>query len=314
MKLSIVIPVYNNERNLGPLYEDLKSKVLDVVDYECEIVMVDDGSKDDSWSALQRLCGQDERILAIHLSKNFGSHSAILCGLEHCTGDCAAVKSADLQEPSELVIQMVDSWREGNNVVLAVRSEREDGASQKAFANLYYWLTRKTALPNMPKEGFDAYLVDRKVIGVLSRLDNTNSAITGQILWSGFNTGVVEYVRKAREIGKSQWTLKKKLRLVSDTLFGFSTVPIKLVEVVGVLAFFGALVWAVILLVSRLQGLIQVDGWTTLIIFSLFSFGVIMMTLGILGEYLWRIYDSSRNRPTYIVESRCDARDGSKIS
>ena len=133
MKLSIVIPVYNNERNLGPLYEDLKSKVLDVVDYECEIVMVDDGSKDDSWSALQRLCGQDERILAIHLSKNFGSHSAILCGLEHCTGDCAAVKSADLQEPSELVIQMVDSWREGLSLLRGEWVGLGEGGTRKSW-------------------------------------------------------------------------------------------------------------------------------------------------------------------------------------
>lgn len=304
MKLSIIVPVYNNEKNLGPLYDELKREVLDVVDYECEVVMVDDGSKDNSWAELQRLSEHDNRIIPIRLSKNFGSHSAILCGLEHCAGDCAAVKSADLQEPSELVLRMVESWREGNNVVLAVRSEREEGASQKAFANLYYWLTRKMALPNMPKQGFDAYLIDKKVIGVLSRLDNTNSAITGQILWSGFNTGVVEYVRKAREIGKSQWTLRKKLRLVSDTLFGFSTFPIKMVEAVGVLAFFGALIWSVALLVSRVQGMIQVDGWTTLIVFSLFSFGTIMMTLGIIGEYLWRIYDSSRNRPSYIIEEQ----------
>lgn len=312
MKLSIIIPVYCNEDSLVPLYADLKVKVLDVVDYEYEIVMIDDGSTDNSWTVMERLCEWDDSITALHLSKNFGSHAAILCGLEHCTGDCAVVKAADLQEPSELILQMVSKWKSGDNVVLAVRSEREEEKSKTAFANMYYWLTRKMALPNMPKKGFDVYLVDRKVIDVLSSLDNTNSALTGQILWSGFKTGIVEYTRKAREIGTSKWTLAKKLRLVSDTLFGFSTAPIKAVELVGAIAFFGALIWAIVVFVCRLSGAIDVDGWTSLFIFSLFSFGIIMVTLGILGEYLWRVYDSSRGRPSYIVEMKRSKHDGNQ--
>lgn len=312
MKLSIIIPVYCNEDSLVPLFADLKAKVLDVVDYEYEIVVIDDGSTDNSWTVMERLCERDDSITALRLSKNFGSHAAILCGLEHCTGDCAVVKAADLQEPSELILRMVSKWKSGDNVVLAVRSEREEEKSKTAFANMYYWLTRKMALPNMPKKGFDVYLVDRKVIDVLSSLDNTNSALTGQILWSGFKTGIVEYTRKAREIGTSKWTLAKKLRLVSDTLFGFSTAPIKAVELVGAIAFFGALIWAIVVFVCRLSGAIDVDGWTSLFIFSLFSFGIIMVTLGILGEYLWRVYDSSRGRPSYIVETKRSKHDGNQ--
>lgn len=304
MKLSIIIPVYCNEDTLIPLFNDLKEKALDAVDYEYEIVMVDDGSTDNSWAVMERLCEQDDSIVSLHLSKNFGSHAAILCGLENCSGDCAVVKAADLQEPSELILQMVNKWKAGDNVVLAVRSEREEGKSKAAFANMYYWLTRKVALPNMPKKGFDVYLVDRKVIDVLSSLDNTNSALTGQILWSGFKTGIVEYTRKAREIGTSKWTFAKKLRLVADTLFSFSTTPIKAVELVGAIAFFGALIWAIVVFILRVSGAIDVDGWTSLFIFSLFSFGMIMVTLGILGEYLWRVYDSSRGRPSYIVETK----------
>ena len=302
MKVSIIIPVYYNEDNLIPMYEDLKEKVLGDNSYEYELVMVNDGSKDTSYDIMKQLALGDNRIKIISLSRNFGSHAAILCGLEKSTGDCAVVKAADLQEPSELILQMVEAWKNGNNVVLAVREGREEKTSQKVFANLYYWMVRRTALPTMPKNGYDIFLIDRKVIRVLENLDERNSALTGQILWSGFKTTKVSYTRKAREIGKSKWTLKKKVRLVSDTLFSFSTLPITFVNIVGVISFLGAITWAIVEAILKLMGKISVEGWTMLFIFNLFSFGIIMLTLGILGEYLWRTFDAARNRPTYIVE------------
>lgn len=306
IKVSIIIPVYYNEDNLYPLYEDIKKKVIDVIDYDYELVLVNDGSKDKSYNVMQDLAEKDKNIKIISLSRNFGSHAAILCGLEKCTGDCAVIKAADLQEPTELILQMVERWKNGNNVVLAVREGREESFRQKAFANMYYGLVRKTALPNMPKGGFDVYLLDKKVINVLLSLDERNSALTGQILWSGFKTDIVYYTRLAREIGTSKWTLKKKIKLVMDTLFSFSTLPITVVEIIGTLSFLGAIIWAIVVLVCKLSGAITITGWTTLFIFSLFSFGVIMLTLGILGEYLWRTFDASRNRPTYIVEDERD--------
>lgn len=302
MKLSIIIPVYYNEQNLKPLYADIKEKIIDVIDYEYEIVMVDDGSKDASYAVMQELAAIDAHIRIYRLSRNFGSHAAILCGLDHCSGDCAVIKAADLQEPTEMILQMVKSWQEGNNVVLAVRKDREESRRQKQFADLYYTLVRKTALQTMPAHGFDVYLIDRKVIEVLSRLDEKNSALTGQILWSGFQTGYVEYTRKMREIGTSRWTLKKKIKLVMDTLFSFSILPVTLVEIVGAFSFFGAAIWAIFTLIAKLVGSIPVSGWTTLFIFNLFSFGIVMLTLGILGEYLWRTFDASRGRPPYIIE------------
>lgn len=304
MKVSIVIPVYYNEENLRPLYKDIREKMLNVIDYDYELVMVNDGSGDGSRLVMEELAREDKNIKCIHLSRNFGSHAAILCGLANCTGDCAVVKAADLQEPTELILQMVESWKKGNNVVLAVRKAREEKMRQQLFANLYYWLVRKTALPNMPKGGFDVYLVDRKVITVLCALDEKNSALTGQILWSGFRTDVIYYIRLAREVGTGKWTFKKKIRLVMDTMFSFSTLPISIVLLIGIVSFLGALVWAIIVLVCKLVGYIEVTGWTTLFIFNLFSFGIIMLTLGILGEYLWRTFDASRKRPPYIIEDR----------
>ena len=185
------------------------------------------------------------------------------------------------------------------NVVLAVREVRED---KSFFSELYYWLTRKVALPKMPAHGFDVFLVGRKVIQVLKNLDEPNSAITGQILWSGFKTKEIYYDRKEREIGKSKWTLTKKIRLVADTLFSFSTVPITAITWVGTLSCIGSAFWALLVLISKLSNGIEVAGFTTLFIFQLFSFGIIMLTLGVLGNYLWRTFDASRGRPVYIVE------------
>lgn len=306
MKISVVIPVYYNQDNLRPLYADMSAKLLNHDEYEWEIVMVNDGSKDESYAVMRELAEKDKRIKIYSLSRNFGSHAAILCGLSKCTGDCAVVKAADLQEPTEMVLEMAESWKRGNNVVLAVRKDRQEGKGQTLFANLYYWLVRKAALPDMPHGGFDVYLLDRKVINVLEQLDEKNSALTGQILWSGFRTEKIYYTRLQREIGESRWTLRKKIRLVTDTLFSFSTLPITIVSVIGTISCFGAVVWAVAVLFSKLLGLIDVSGWTTLFIFNLLSFGIIMLTLGILGGYLWRTFDASRNRPPYIVEEEHD--------
>ncbi len=307
MKVSLVIPVYYNEENLRTLYDDIKEKFIDVIDYDYEIVMVNDGSKDKSFEVMEELAKKDSNIKNISLSRNFGSHAAILCGLVHSTGDCAIVKAADLQEPTELIHEMVDSWKSGNNVVLAVRAGRDESKSQTFFANFYYSLVRKTALPNMPKQGFDVYLLDRKVIEVVKNLDEKNSALTGQILWSGFKTGIVPYHRLAREVGKSRWTLKKKIRLVKDTLFSFTSLPISVVFGIGTLSVATAVIWGISVFISYLCGKINAVGWTSLFIFNLLSFGIIMTTLGILGEYLWRTFDASRNRPTYIIEDTSES-------
>lgn len=319
-KLSIVVPVYFNEFNLEPLYKDIREKIIEKAVFDYEIVMVDDGSGDNSWQVMQSLAKTDDHIKPIRLSRNFGSHAAILCGLSHSTGDCAVVKAADLQEPTEMILEMYREWENGNNVVLAIR---EDRADKSMFSELYYWLTRKVALPTMPAHGFDVFLLDRKVIQVLMSLDEKNSAITGQILWSGFRTANVYYTRKERKIGKSRWTLKKKIRLVMDTMFSFSTLPITLISWIGVLSSVGAALWALALIVTKLFVGIQVAGYTSLLVFQLFSFGVIMLTLGLLGNYLWRTFDAGRNRPVYIVEdigidsdekkSDCRERDGRKV-
>ncbi|NMB93814.1 MAG: glycosyltransferase family 2 protein [Flexilinea flocculi] len=311
-KISIIIPVYYNEENLIPLYEDLKEKVLDQLvryDFDYEIIFVDDGSGDHSFQVMTDLAEKDEKIVNLRLSRNFGSHAAVLAGLSVCTGCCATMKAADLQEPSEMILEMIEKYLEGNKVVLAVREGREEGFSQRFFANAYYFLVKKIALKEMPRNGFDCYLIDRKVIDVLNLMEEKNTALTGQILWSGFQRAEVRYVRKKRNIGKSRWTLGKKYKLVVDSLLGFSYFPIRFISSIGVLMFFGAFIWMVFLLINKLSGKIPVTGYTTLAILLLGGFGIVMLSLGVLGEYLWRMFDAARNRPPYIIDENSKKKD-----
>ena len=208
-KISIIVPVYYNQDNLLPLYADLKEKVLTKLPegIQYELIMVDDGSKDNSYKVMQELAKIDSNIKTIRLSRNFGEHAAILAGLSQCTGDCAVRKAADLQEPSEMILDMMKKYDEGSKVVLAVRADREEPITQKAFSNLYAFLMRKLALHNMPKGGFDSFLIDRQVINFLVKMQECNTSLMSQILWAGFETSTVPYVRKKREIGKSRWTL-----------------------------------------------------------------------------------------------------------
>lgn len=300
-KLSIVIPVYYSADTLEDTYRDLCAVVFPKLpDYE--LILVDDGSGDDSYRIMRDIAAHDMHVRLIRLSRNFGSHAACLAGVSACTGDCATIKTADLQEPSELILDMYRSWESGNKVVLAARTDREEGFFQKAFANAYYWLVRKFALSSMPKGGFDCYLIDRKVIEVLKHLDESNSALTLQILWAGFRRDIVYYVRKRREKGRSHWTLEKKLKLIVDSLVSFSFVPIRVASAIGVVFFFVALIWGFIVLLMRLLGKISVAGYTTMTILLLLSSGLILLILGILGEYIWRAVEAARNRPVYIVD------------
>ena len=195
-KLSIIVPVYYNEENLRPLYADLKKKVLDVLDCDYEIVMVNDGSKDGSYEVMQELAKADKRIKLVNLARNFGEHLATLAGFAECTGDVAVRKAADLQEPSEIILEMLEKYRAGAKVVLAVRKDRDEPISQKLFSKIYCWMMRKFALANMPKGGFDTYMISRQVIDILVQIGEKNAPLTEQVLWSGFESEKVYYVRR----------------------------------------------------------------------------------------------------------------------
>ncbi|MCM1188402.1 MAG: glycosyltransferase family 2 protein [bacterium] len=300
-KISIVVPVYYNSDTLELLYEDMKAKILDRLG-EYEIVFVDDGSGDNSWEIMNRIRLRDENVRCVKLSKNYGEHAAILAGLSACTGDCAVTKQADLQEDSSLILEMYESWKKGNKVVLAVRKERKENRVKVFFANLYYALIRKMVNKNMPAGGCDCYLIDRKVIEVLERLDEKNSSLTLQVMWVGFQTDMIYFVRQDREVGKSRWTLSKKVKLVADSIFSFSYLPLRLMMGLGVLFDFAALALFISVFVEKLTTNTPPSGWASIMCVLLFGFGMLMLMLGIIGEYIWRVLDAARNRPPYIVD------------
>jgi dolichol-phosphate mannosyltransferase len=305
-KLSIIIPVYYNEDTLSDLYDDLCEKVLDKLD-DYEIVMVDDGSKDSSWTVMNEIHKKDpSHVKCVHLSRNFGEHSAILAGLNVCTGDCAVTKQADMQEESELILRMYESWKNGNKVVLAVREDRDDGKIYKIFASLYYKLMRKIVNPEMPKGGFDCYLLDRKVIEVIKMLDEKNSALTLQVLWVGFKSEKIYFSRKAREKGKGRWTMGKKIKLVVDSVMSFSYFPVRLMSVMGIIFSLASFVGIIMCISEIVVSGVRTVGWASLMTVLLFSSGVMMLMLGMLGEYVWRALDASSNRPPFLIEEIVD--------
>ncbi len=301
-KISIVVPVYYNSDTLDMLYADMKEKILPTLgDYE--IVFVDDGSGDNSWEVMNNIKAQDPNVVCVKLSRNFGEHAALLAGLSTCTGDCAVTKQADLQEDSTIILEMYESWKKGNKVVLAVREERDENPIKVFFANMYYALVRKTINKNMPKGGCDCYLLDRQVIEVLERLDEKNSSLTLQVLWVGFKTDKIYFKRKDREVGKSRWTLSKKVKLVMDSMMSFSYFPIRCMTAIGFIFDLLALILFVDVVVEYFTAGTPIAGWSSLMCVVLISAGLIISFLGILGEYLWRTLDASRTRPPFIIDT-----------
>lgn len=300
-KISIVVPVYYNEDTLPDLYRDMKAKILGVLG-EYELVFVDDGSGDDSWKIMNEIKALDENVRLVKLSRNFGEHAALLAGLSVCTGDCAVTKQADLQEDSTLILEMYESWKKGNKVVLAVRRSRDESRVKVFFANLYYAIVRKFVNKNMPVGGCDCYLIDRRVIEVLERLDEKNSSLTLQVLWAGFQTDMVYFDRRDREKGKSRWTFAKKFKLVMDSMMSFSYVPIRFMTAIGVIFDIFALIMMINVLVEYFTKGVPILGWASLMCLVLLSSGLILSMLGILGEYLWRTLDASRARPPFIID------------
>ena len=300
-KISIVVPVYYNEDTLMDLYQDMKAKILEDIG-EYELVFVDDGSGDDSWKIMNEIKALDENVHLVKLSRNFGEHAALLAGLSVCTGDCAVTKQADLQEDSTLILEMYDRWKKGNKVVLAVRRSRDENAVKVFFANLYYAMVRKFVNKNMPVGGCDCYLIDRKVIEVLERLDEKNSSLTLQVLWAGFRTDMVYFDRKDREKGKSRWTFAKKFKLVLDSMMSFSYAPIRFMIFIGVIFDIFAVALLITVLAEYFTKGVPILGWSSLMCVVLLASGLILSMLGILGEYVWRALDASRSRPPFIID------------
>ena len=301
MKASIVVPVYYNAPSLPTLRQRFDEVAKQLPQCEFEFIFVDDGSGDNSFDVLKELATQDARVKIVRLVRNFGSNAAILAGLAHAQGDCVVMITADLQDPPELIPSMIDKWKEGNKVVLAARSARQDPLMTRLTGDLFNWLFQKFVFPNFPEKGFDFFLADRQVVRVLVQNAGTNVYLFGLLLWTGYKSVTLSYTRAERKFGKSRWTFGKKLKYFFDAFVGFSYLPLRLASVTGTaLAILGFL-YAAFLIVARIFWGFPVEGWTSMMVVLLLVSGVQMMMLGLLGEYIWRTLDESRKRPVYLI-------------
>jgi dolichol-phosphate mannosyltransferase len=310
--VSIVVPVYHNATSLPELMARFRALADANPGDRFEFVFVDDGSRDDSFAVLSALAAEDPRVRLVKLSRNFGSNAALMAGLFHARGDAVAAISADLQDPPEMIGEMLARWRGGRKVVLAARSGRDDGAASAAFADAFYTLFRRFALPTMPRRGFDFFLVDRQVCDLINGIQENNVYLMGLILWLGFDPEVLYYHRREREkrFGKSMWTLTRKVKYFIDSFVAFSYVPIRAASLLGIGLSFCGLVKAVEVVIARLFYGIAVEGWASLMVVLLIVSGAQLLMTGILGEYLWRALDETRRRPRFIVERVVEAGAG----
>lgn len=299
---SIVIPIYYNEQNIPYTIPRLKNLQSYLPNYEFEFVFVDDGSEDKSFQLLQEEKKKDQRIKIIKLSRNFGSMAAVQAGLKYAKGDCVGIISADLQDPPELFAEMVDHWEQGNKVIMATRSDRDESVIQKVFSNFYYYLMDRLALKGYPSGGFDFVLIDKQVVGELNKISEKNTNIMSLIFWLGYSRKSIAYVRQKREYGRSRWTLSKKIKLFIDSFVSFSFSPIRFISLVGIFTAVLSFLYGIFVLINGIFGYIPLQGWTTLVALITFLLGLIMVMLGIIGEYLWRILDESRKRPPFIID------------
>lgn len=304
-KLSVVVAAYNEEGNLPLLYQRVLQLPWASMGAELEFVFVDDHSRDNTPKILRELARQDPRVRVLRFSKNFGSHKAFTAGLENCSGDAAVILAADLQDPPETIPQLLERWRSGAKVVWAVRAARHgESAQTKLFSRLYWWLMRRYAEVQPPREGADFLLVDRQILEVLRSSPEKHTSLLALIQWMGFDQDFITYEKQARHSGRSKWTLRKKLKLAVDSFISFSYVPIRLMTMVGLLFAFSGFIYALVVAIRAAAFGSPVQGWPALMCVVLIVSGVQLLMLGLLGEYLWRTFDEARQRPRYIVEQR----------
>ncbi len=299
---SLVIPVYRNEGSLPELLsvlEDLDRKL----DSQLQVVFVVDGSPDASLQVLEReLPSRAFASLLLSHSKNFGAFQAIRTGLAQAGGEYFAVMAADLQEPPSLVLDIFNSLQnEPVDVVIGTRESRQDPLLTALNARLFWGLYRRLVQKEMPSGGFDIFGCNRTVRDNLVRLEEANSSLVGQVLWLGFRRKAIAYHREARQQGKSAWTLKKKLRYMTDSIFSFTDLPILCLFGAGMLSILAATVLALLTVVAKLAGDIPVPGYAMTMIVICFFWGLNALGLGIIGVYVWRAYENTKGRPLGVV-------------
>ena len=308
-KYTVIAPIYNEIENIPHLYARV-CEVMDQTGEAWELILVDDGSKDGSTDALRELGKKDDRVRPVIFARNFGHQIAVSAGMDYARGDAIAIIDADLQDPPEVILELIEKWKEGYDVVYAVRSEREGESWFKlTTAALFYKFIQKITDVDIPLNTGDFRLLDRKVLNVMNSMPERNRFLRGMSSWAGFKQIGVEYKRHARFAGETHYPLKNMIKLALNAITGFSYWPLQLLSKTGVGLVVLSLLLLVLFIILALVGKVDLTfvlaTWLTVI----FLAGVLLIGMGILGEYMGRIYDEAKGRPLYIVAEAPDKDD-----
>lgn len=302
-KISIVIPAYFEESVIEECYKRVKKSLSEINDYEYEIIFIDDGSKDKTYEILERIANEDKNIKVISFSRNFGHQCAVTCGLKYITGDVGVIIDADLQDPPELIKEMLKLWEDGNDVVYAKRKKRKGESAFKLFtAGAFYRILNRLSDIEIPRDTGDFRLADKRVIEVINSLPEHNKFLRGLFSWVGFKQAPLEYERNERFAGKTKYPLKKMMKLATDGIMSFSTKPLRIIGGIGL---FSILISIAILVYSVLSFIFEWNsltaGWTSIMITITFLTGIQLLSIWIMSEYIGKIFEETKNRPQYII-------------
>ncbi len=297
--LSVILPSYNEEKMI-PIAADTISGILERENIDFELLFIDDGSKDATWENITQASKLNPHVVGVHFSRNFGKEAAMFAGLEKATGDCCVVIDCDLQHPPEKIVEMYRLWEDGYEVVEGIKEDRgEESGLHKFAANSFYGLISRATGMDMSSSS-DFKLLDRKVVDTLNKLPERNVFFRALSFWVGFKKATVYYSVQERTEGESKWSTKSLIKYAITNIGSFSSAPLHMVTVLGVIMLMVAVVFGIISLVQKLTGQ-ALGGFTTVILLLLFSSSIIMISLGIVGYYIARIYDEIKGRPRYII-------------
>ena len=304
VKYSIVIPLYNEESGLPVLVERLQ-EIMGQFDGPAEVVMVDDGSRDGTYELARAAGVSDPRFKLIQFSRNFGHQVAITAGMDAAAGDAVIIMDADLQDPPHVVLQMIEKWKEGYEVVYGLRERREgERLFKTATASMFYGLLHRIADIDTPVDVGDFRLVDRKALNAFLQLRENNRYVRGMFSWVGFRQTGVAYTREERYAGSTHYTLSKMVKLASNGILGFSTAPLRLALNTGIFLAIASVIYGVVAISLKLAGQSLVPGYASLLFAVTFLSGIQLAVMGMVGLYVGRIYDEARARPLYVVRER----------
>lgn len=303
-KISVIVPMYCEEKIINECYERLTKNLNNIEHYNYEIIFVDDGSADKTLELLIEISKKDEKIKIISFSRNFGHQAAVTAGLKFVTGDVIVIIDSDLQDPPEAIPEMLKLWENGNDVIYGKRKKRKGESVFKLLtAKVFYNTLNALSETDIPKDTGDFRLVDRRVVDTINLLPEHNKFLRGLFSWGGYKQVPYEYEREERFAGKTKYPLNKMIKLAGDGILSFSTKPLKLVGILGIISLvisFLILIYSILSFVFKWNHL--TPGWTSIMVTVTFFAGVQLLSIWIMSEYIARIYDESRDRPQYIID------------